>query len=383
MSPSLLTETVFIEFLRNLSETVHAAEPVVLILRGSVLLRHWFGERARPAADIDLECFERIRGARGDRFTSVVDHGPALCAYAAESWERRQIAFVDSDAAGDQSLWNYGSPGERFFAGWVWSDRGESGQFQIDIAQAGSYDLKEIGIADVSLTALDGHTFRFPAYTPEMMLAAKLSWLMRSLTQAKGANRVNAPLGEPKDLFDVHLLLTKSDLNADAFRKSLLAVGADDALAWNDLEAVFDVRRGEMMDHDFANWNEFRQRHPGLVSCGPVEMLQVICDRLEPMLGDFYLREEMPFLLAINAGPVDEFSHLAYADWLEERGVDRAHFLRLFTKFHFHKDEISSGEWNYLRSKLRAALRLVSIPWLHQLFGTSARFREMYQCIEN
>ena len=64
-------EIVLVEFLRYLSQTVHDEEPVVLILRGSLLMRHWFGERARPAADIDLECFERVRGGRGPRPDSL------------------------------------------------------------------------------------------------------------------------------------------------------------------------------------------------------------------------------------------------------------------------------------------------------------------------
>jgi uncharacterized protein (TIGR02996 family) len=387
MAPLLPTETVFIEFLRNLSETVQATEPVVLILRGSLLLRHWFGEHARPAADIDLECFERNRGSRGARFTSLVDHARGLCCFAAEPWPARDIEFVETDAPeGGQSLWNYGTPGERFYAGWVWNSRGgQSGQLQIDIAEAGSYGLNDIGIADTTLTSIDGHTFRFPAYTPEMMLAAKLSWLMRSLTRRVSQDPVHAPVwkGDPKDLFDAYLLLTKADLRAEAFRQSLLAVGAEDKLDWNNLEALFDVRRGKMTDDDFGNWDVFRRQHASRVPCGPVELLQTICDRLEPLLGDFYLREEMPFLLAINTGPADEFTHLVYADWLEERGKARSHILRLFTKFHFRKDELSRAEWTRTRAELQAALRVSSVPWLYQLFGTSARFREVCQRIED
>jgi uncharacterized protein (TIGR02996 family) len=387
MASLLPIETVFIEFLRNLSETVQASEPVILVLRGSLLLRHWFEEHARPAADIDLECFERVRGGRGGRFTSLVDHGRGLCCFAAEPWPARDIEFDETDApAGGQSLWSYGTPGERFYAGWVWNRRGGlSGQLQIDIAEAGSYDLRDIGVADVTLTTIDGHAFRFPAYPPEMMLAAKVSWLMRSLTRRTGAQHPDTTVwkGEPKDLFDVHLLLTRGKLSADAFRKALLAVGAEDRLAWNNLEALFDVRRGRMTDTDFANWSEFRQRHSALVSCGPVELLKGICDRLEPLLGDFYLREEMPFLLAINAGPADESAHLIYADWLEERGEIRGRFLRLFTRYYFRKEELSRAEWVRTRSELRDALRATSLPWLHQLFGTSSRFREVRQRIED
>jgi hypothetical protein len=89
MAQSLVPEAVYIDFLRHLSETVHDQEPVVLVLRGSLLLRNWFGEGARPAADIDLECFERVRGTRGDairpRFTSLVDNARGSCCFAAEA----------------------------------------------------------------------------------------------------------------------------------------------------------------------------------------------------------------------------------------------------------------------------------------------------------
>jgi hypothetical protein len=294
MCRTIPPEAVCIEFLRNLSEFLLADEPVVLILRGSLLLRHWFGENAREAADVDLECFERRRGARGERFPSLVDHGRGLCCYATQEGRSRPIGFVETDAPEDgQSLWTYGSPGERFYVGWVWPQReGQSGRLQIDIAEAGSYDLNEISVADVSLTSIDGQVFHFPSYTPEMMLAAKLSWLVRSFTRRiDDDGRVTSTWsGEPKDLFDVHLLLTKASLRAEVFQKSLLTVGADDELDWNNLEALFDVQQEKMTDSDFANWEEFHQRHRALVSPGPVELLQTIADRLEPLLGDFYLR---------------------------------------------------------------------------------------------
>jgi uncharacterized protein (TIGR02996 family) len=389
MSQSLPLETVFVEFLRNLSLIVQADEPVVLVLRGSMLLRHWFGERARPAADIDLECFERVRGARGSRFTSLVDHGRGLCCYATELSASCEIEFVETDAPNDgQSLWEYGMPGERFYIGWVWSHRsnqgGQSGRLQIDIAESGSYDLKELGVTDISLTATDGDTFRIPAYAPETMLAAKLSWLVRSLKRWRNDDQVDAPSwkGESKDLFDVYLLLTQADLRADLFRQSLLAIGAEDKLEWNNLEAIFDVRRGKITDDDFANWNEFRQRHPGLIDRGPTELLQAIADRLESLLGDFYLRQEMPFLLALNADPVDEYSYLVYADWLEERGIARSHFLRLFARFYFRQHELTRSNLDRTRTELQATLCGTSLPWLHQLFGTTARFQEIRQRIE-
>jgi uncharacterized protein (TIGR02996 family) len=217
-----------------------------------------------------------------------------------------------------------------------------------------------------------------------MMLAAKLSWLMRSLTRRIVDDRVGAPLwkGEPKDLFDIHLLLTQGKHSPALFQKSLLAIGANDNLDWRNLEAIFDVRRAKMTVEDFANWSSFRERHSSLITCGPDEMLQTIADRLEPLLGDFYRREEMPFLLAINASPVDELAYLVYADWLEDRRDERSTFLRLFAKFYFHQDALSRPELIGMCLALRTSLRETALVWLQQLFGTSARFREITQRIE-
>jgi uncharacterized protein (TIGR02996 family) len=385
-------EAVLIEFLRYLSETVHASEPVILVLRGSLLLRHWFGESARRAADLDLECFERVRGHRGERFPSLVDHGRGLCCYAIENaWRHRGAAQfvefdeIDAPADGD-SLWSYGSPGQRFYAGWTWhGGEDQTGRIQIDIAESRSYSLNEISVDGVDFVSIEGSPFRFPSYTPEMMLAAKLSWLLRSFRRRLTGRGVSAPewKGDPKDLFDVHLLLTKANLRADVFQKSLLVVGTEDQLDWNNLQALFDVRWAKMTDADFPNWSEFCERHKTLVASAPVEMLETIADGLEPLLGDFYLREEMPFLLAINADPVDESTYLIYADWLEERGERRGQFLRLFAKFFFRADELPREELARTLRTLHAALRTTSVPWLLQLFGTSARFGEIRRRIEH
>lgn len=385
-------EAAFLEFLRYLGETAQDREPVILILRGSLLLRQWFGERARPAADIDLECFERVRGGRGNRFPSLIDHARGLCCFATEGAAGANrgaapfVEFHDIDPPEDgHSLWDYGTPGQRFYAGWTRNGgEGQTGQIQIDLAESGSYDLNEISVADVHLSSLDGRTFRFPSYTPEMMLAAKLSWLLRSCRRlAPGGESAFEWKGEPKDLYDVHLLLTKTDLRADVFQKSLLAVGREDRLEWNNLQALFDLRWAERRGSDFPSWGAFRDRYRNLISSGPVELLQRIADRLGPLLGDFYLRQEMPFLLAINSDPLDESIPLIYADWLEERGEQRSDFLRLFSTLFFRAEHLPPKELVRAREALQAALHAASVPWLLQLFGTSARFEEIRQRIED
>lgn len=354
-------------------------DPVVLVLRGSLLLRHWFGSSARTPADLDLECFVRRPEGRGDRFPSLLDHGRGLCAFAAENSAARDIEFDETDVPEDgHSLWDYGTPGARSYLGWHWRSRGQSGRLQIDIAAAGSYALNEIGIADVSLTTCDGYAFRFPAYEPEMMLAAKLSWLVRGLSRRTDGTL--AWTGQPKDLFDVHLLLTKRDLRTDLLQKSLAAVCAEDGFDGRNLEVLFEPQWRSMADGDFGNWEEFQAQLPAPMATGPAVMLRTIAERLVPLLG--YGTEEMPFLHTINSGPVDEFSFLVYADWLEERGDARGSFLRLFSKLHFHEDELRPSELLATRQALQTSIDEVSPVWLQQLFGNASRSHLIQRCIQ-
>ncbi len=149
-------------------------------------------------------------------------------------------------------------------------------------------------------------------------------------------------------------------------------LGEEDKLQWNHLQSLFDVKYVELSERDFPTWNAFAQRHPDIVTASPVELLNTIAERLEQLLGDFYLREEMPFLLAINAEKMDESSLLIYADWLEERGhQQRSDFLRLYARYHFHERDDEAR----IREELQASFRETSAPWLCQLFGTSALVR--------
>ncbi|MGF1578973.1 MAG: nucleotidyl transferase AbiEii/AbiGii toxin family protein [Gemmataceae bacterium] len=397
-------QEVLFDFLHLLRVTINGFEESLFpVLRGSLLLRQWYGECARPAADIDLECFEDPKaqlysdeelgypregfGLAGE-FTTLVDFGKSMCRYAAEGsmygpWQREQgydppaVEYLAVAPPEDgESLWVYGTPGARYYAGWVWhANGGQEGALRIDIAEPGSYSIEEIGVVDVTLTAPGDTTFTFPAYTLEMMLAAKLSWLVRSFVRQR-SNGLLPPKwqGEPKDLFDVHLMLTKGSIDAEEFQRLLLVVGREDQLDWNNLEALFDVRRTRMTSEGFDNWKEFHQQHDKLLSCGPVEMLRTVCDHLEPLLGDFYRSDESGFLLTIGDDPIDQAGYLIYADWLEERGDNRCEFLRLYTTLNFHAEELSAEELPKVRGEMQEVLARTSEPWLQRLLG-AARLR--------
>jgi uncharacterized protein (TIGR02996 family) len=395
---------VMIGFLRQLALAVDDFEVEVCpVLRGSLLMKQWFGDEARPAADIDLECFERRRsqpeeddesservegryGPYGE-YESLVAFGKAVCRYAAEYFgyeivngvrRNRPIRFTEVDTPSDgHSLWTYGTPGERYYTGWNWNGTPSSGVLQLDIAEAAAYRMDDLAIEPLRLVSMTGEEFTFPSYSPEMLLAAKLSWFLRGFQREETDGVVTEMrwTGEAKDFFDVHLLLTHSrlELRGEVFRKSLLAVGTSDKMNWNDLDQIFDVRRVNVTPRHFSTWDRFRKDHSKLVREEPQMMLQQIADRLEPLLGDFYLAEEMPFLLAINDQPFDEATYLIYADWLEERNLSRGAFLRLLAQLRFREGELSRKELTRLRGELATEWKQTSIGWLCQLFSSQAQ----------
>src|SRR5262249_45027554 len=82
---------VLVEFLHALHRTVSPYDHIVPVLRGSTLMRRWFGEAARPAADIDLEWFPQAGG--GSRFASPLEHARGLCMFAVGDHYGSPIAF--------------------------------------------------------------------------------------------------------------------------------------------------------------------------------------------------------------------------------------------------------------------------------------------------
>jgi hypothetical protein len=258
---------VLVEFLHAVNRiTRDWGDGFAPALRGSLLLHHWYGKRARPPADVDLECFttevERDydeddpeemfphpgeehgyygpvegRFGAGGEFVSRIDLGKAMCRYAVSSSNYRRpggecgISFQPDDSPPDDgtSLWVYGTPGKRYYAAWTWSGhRPYSGRVQLDLATPGPYTREDLGVTHETFTAPGDVRFETAAYSREAMLAAKVSWLVRSLARGKKGQVVWS--GEPKDLFDAHLLASDTSLKADVFRRAMLAVGTGDAL---------------------------------------------------------------------------------------------------------------------------------------------------------
>jgi uncharacterized protein (TIGR02996 family) len=323
------------------------------------------------------EYYGTIEGhfGRHGEFFSRVDLGKAMCRYAASMANYRRpggdagILFQDYEdelPPEEASLWVYGTPGQRYFAQWIANAfRPNHGNLQIDLSTPGPYTPDDLDVTRHSFTAVGNQTFDMRAYSREAMLATKVSWLMRSLA------RTDAGLswtGQPKDLFDAHLLATDPTLRPEVFQRALLAFGASDQLQWNSLENLFAVRWSAISDAFFANWPEFQEQYPTLAIPSPTTLWAELAERLEPLLGDVYPAEEIPLLKSINGNVADELPMLVYADWLDERSDPRGAVVRAIAQMQFDPPPRDPVAVQVFREFLRSGTHR---GWLHQLFGTS------------
>ena len=363
------------EFLGSLAQTVNFGDRLVPVLRGSVLMKRWFGDAARPAVDVDLEWFPQPGFEL--RRASVIDVAHRLSMFAVGYFNNAAIIFDQNmSLPGDGvSLWEYETPGVRCYSGWTWANRNLSGLLQVDLAQAGAYDLSGVVAETIELPRATGKPATILAYAPEMLLAAKLSWIVRHLERdaAEDGSGLVVFLGEPKDLFDAHLLLTSGNLRSDAFGNAWLAVAMEDKLDWRRIDFVLDDGLAIKEEGLSSNWKDFLDRHRTQVRDSPGQMLRTVIDRVRPLLDE--VRRHLPFLHAIQADPVDEANCLIYADWLEDRADPRAEFLRLYGRFFFHDDRS-------VRAVLAASLPTQPGGWLYHVFGSPQRARDLRKRIE-
>lgn len=365
---------VLVEFLHAMQHTVNPYDRIVPVLRGSSLLQHWFGAAARPAGDIDLEWFPEPD--RPERFPEALEHARRLCMHSVSNHgysDQPPLAFDGDVPVPDDgvnlSLWEYDTPGVRCYTGWRWDDRQLSGFLQIDVAQAGSYDLAAISTETVQFPRAWGEPAQVLAYTPEMLLAAKLSWIVRSVQRTTTAQGEFLDFqGEPKDLFDAQLIVTQGQLRPEVLHNALLAVALEDKLDWNRFDELLDPGLSPPAGAASADWAAFCERYQNLAPQPPAELLQTLTTRLRPLLSE--LREHLPFLRAIQSEPSNEANLLIYADWLEERADPRADFVRAYSKYQIHRDGSA-------REPIAARLPELPLPWLYYLCGSPARARDL------
>lgn len=375
-SPPVPPIEVFAEFLEGLNLTITPYDRITPVLRGSVLMSHWFGELARPAADLDLEWFASFD--RPARSTSLIEHARRLCMFAVSDQEPGSNIEFDSDAPipGDgTSLWDYSTPGVRCYTGWSWEARNFRGMLQVDVAQAGSYGLDGIAPEPVELKRASGEPVSFPAYSKEMLLSAKLSWIFRSLQRETLSSGTEVLLfsGEPKDLFDAHLLVTKAQLREDVFQNAFLCVAMEDNLDWQDVELLLNQELGVPEEAWAKRWPAFHEAHHRLLQESPGRMLQTVGAAVRRLLGN--MREHLPFLQSIREDPIDEVPYQIYADWLEDQSDRRAEFLRAYCRFDFHGDKSDMEQ-------LAGMLSEQPVGWLYHVFENPQRLSALRKRLE-
>jgi hypothetical protein len=181
-----------------------------VVLRGSVLLRAWFGDAAREPGDIDLVvtppdiAMDSPDGRRlVNTITGAVTHHPP------------PDGLTFDDTAAVEDIWTYErAPGRRLVFCWH-ADGVPDGTVQVDVVFGEPLPQEPV---PTPLPTTDGATVALLAATPELSLAWKLLWLETD----------NYPQG--KDLYDAVLLAENCHLPRDLLTTVLareLGDGAD------------------------------------------------------------------------------------------------------------------------------------------------------------
>ncbi|OLT20826.1 hypothetical protein BJF79_15795 [Actinomadura sp. CNU-125] len=168
-----------------------------LVLRGSVLLRAWYGERAREPGDIDFVVLPPELDARDYWARHMLD----LLEAAVSNRTRHEDVEVIGTAAERSELWVYSdTPGMRLEMPWS-SDDGPRGTVQVDFSFGEPLPVEP----EVALVPLPGRGSEVPVRcaTPGLSLAWKVTWLLTD----------DRP--QPKDLYDAWLLAGHVGLDGD------------------------------------------------------------------------------------------------------------------------------------------------------------------------
>lgn len=185
-----------------------------LVLRGGMLLRHWFRPISRPAADLDLVAPTPADAEEaGRRFPSLLadDAGDG-------------VAF-DADRLEVEGIWQHSAyPGVRIHGcGAVGEDEAE---FQVDIT--GGPPPRPAPVMGEIPTAF-GTPARVWVCRPESIVGQKVQALWH----------LGMHGWRPKDLDDLRLLLQRLPMDPAALRESLAAAFAEMGETGDDARALF------------------------------------------------------------------------------------------------------------------------------------------------
>ncbi|MFE6868772.1 nucleotidyl transferase AbiEii/AbiGii toxin family protein [Kitasatospora sp. NPDC057692] len=239
-----------------------------LVLRGSVLLRAWFGEQAREPGDLDF-VVRPVDWLLEDERT-----GRMLTGLAADAEALSGTVRLHADRAVDDDIWTYGRvPGRRLVLPWT-APGVPGGTVQLDFV------FTERLPAEPRPCELPGVAGPLLAATPELSLAWKILWLVSDAH----------PQG--KDLYDAVLLARTTELSYPLLRE-VFTLAEEHHARWPLLPA-------QIAELD-ADWEEFTKDYADFAE--PVE--EYPAELLAGLSGTFAGRGEYA-LKAIWLAPVIE-----------------------------------------------------------------------------
>jgi uncharacterized protein (TIGR02996 family) len=316
------------------------------ILRGSVVLQHWFGTTARVPNDIDL--------------VAKYPHDPERCT--------REIFEICQDRSLGPNLfpitdrnvlpmWEYDIfPGIRFH---VPCAQRLSTTVQLDVA----FDnVPKLPNERLELKPIPDQPGVFvQAWTRESCLASKLCWIANDSADGTAA--------AIDDIADALLLLERGEINSEILRQLIPAILSEQK---HDLSVFgnYDDRLVSAMEAKaiLDPHMSYSGMIPELVvRYGDVNLLRnALLLQMQRSLGSILdglvwvpTTEEWAFLHQMARNRTDRLTPLVYADWLDEQSDPRGELLRL------HVHESSGQKQTVLQTKRRTELKpLVPSRWL-------------------
>jgi hypothetical protein len=258
-----------------------------LVLRGSVLLRAWFGDAAREPGDLDFVVTPASWGMEEARTSAMLD----AIAAAAEATAHRSGSGIRIDAAGAVSddIWTYDRvPGRRLVLPWACYDL-PGGTVQLDFVFNESLPTAPEPALLPSTTS-DSEVI-LNAATAELSLAWKIMWLICD----------GHPQG--KDLYDAVLLAEHTSLRYDVLRDVFLQAEPSDGCRPVGPGEIAALRTAVEWEHFVAEYPDIRGTEADFV------------DRLSAALAPTF-RTAAP---DTEDGTEDEGEYDRHVRWLQPR----------------------------------------------------------------
>ncbi|NUP37508.1 MAG: nucleotidyl transferase AbiEii/AbiGii toxin family protein [Streptomyces sp.] len=262
-----------------------------LVLRGSVLLRAWYGEAAREPGDLDFVVVPDSWQLEDERTDRMIDD----IARAADLRARRAAGPVriDSRGAVSDEIWTYDRvPGRRLVIPWRATEDGvPPGTVQLDFvfneplpAPAAPTSIPRYADPDGPPQESPEPPIRLDAATPELSLAWKILWLITDMHP------------EGKDLYDAVLLAESTELSFELLRH-----------VFQGVEGGYYERNPVLLEwigSVEADWFEFQKDHPQIKGLHGAYVRRL-------------LKALAPTFAALDDGSGESAEYLERAAWLD------------------------------------------------------------------